>query len=92
MLWTIWYGFGASVTYYFSRELCNMLSYRISVTEDNSTAAGRVKRMKFGLKKIRIILHMILSVYIFFFIYCPIASIFRVWIMIHFKPLNILFF
>jgi hypothetical protein len=93
LLWSLWFGFGAMGTFYFGRELCNILSYHISVAkESNHITVGRVERMQSGLKKIKFTLYIIMLTYIYYFTYCTAASIFRTWIITHSKTLSIVMF
>ncbi|RIA96203.1 hypothetical protein C1645_755409 [Glomus cerebriforme] len=93
LLWGLWCGVGAIGTIYFGKELLNVLSYHISLAkQSNHITIRRVERMQSGLEKIKFTLCIILSTYIYYLIYCPITSVFRVWIITHSKPLNIFMF
>ncbi|CAB4428892.1 unnamed protein product [Rhizophagus irregularis] len=93
LLWSLWFGFGAMGSFYFGKELCNILSYHITVAkESNHITVGRVERMQSGLKKIRFTLYIIMLTYLYYFTYCTTASIFRKWLVTHSKSLNIVMF
>ncbi|CAG8499417.1 6017_t:CDS:10 [Ambispora leptoticha] len=87
VLSSFWYSFGAMGAFYFGRELCNVLRYRIEVARENSNSTGTTK-LETGLQKIRKMLYITFTTYIYYITFCIIFASTRVVILTRIPEFN----